>query len=42
MKWGYGEGVPEMSAGDFQNLLAFRTSLRRFLHWSQTQARAVP
>src|SRR6516164_5318725 len=39
--WRYGEGVPEMSAGDFQNLLAFRTSLRRFLHWSQTQARAV-
>jgi DNA-binding MarR family transcriptional regulator len=39
--WDYGEGVPEMSAGDFQNLLAFRTSLRRFLHWSQTQARAV-
>ncbi len=37
----YGEGVPEMSAGDFQNLLAFRTSLRRFMHWSQTQARAV-
>lgn len=30
-----------MSPGDFQNLLAFRTSLRRFLHWSQTQARAV-
>jgi DNA-binding MarR family transcriptional regulator len=30
-----------MSAGDFQNLLAFRTSLRRFLHWSQEQARAV-
>src|SRR5262245_13416452 len=40
-KCGYGEGVPEMSAADFQNLLAFRTSLRRFLHWSQTQARAV-
>ena len=39
--WRYGEKVPEMSAGDFQNLLAFRTSLRRFLHWSQTQARAV-
>ncbi len=39
--WRYGEGVPEMSAGDFQNLLTFRTSLRRFLHWSQTQARAV-
>jgi DNA-binding MarR family transcriptional regulator len=30
-----------MSASDFENLLAFRTSLRRFLHWSQTQARAV-
>jgi DNA-binding MarR family transcriptional regulator len=30
-----------MSPGDFENLLAFRTSLRRFLHWSQTQARAV-
>jgi DNA-binding MarR family transcriptional regulator len=39
--WRYGEGVPEMSAGDFQNLLMFRTSLRRFMHWSQTQARAV-
>ncbi len=26
---------------DYENLLAFRTSLRRFLHWSQTQARAV-
>src|SRR5260370_3149160 len=30
-----------MSVSDFQNLLAFRISLRRFLHWSQTQARAV-
>jgi DNA-binding MarR family transcriptional regulator len=30
-----------MSASDFENLLSFRTSLRRFLHWSQTQARAV-
>jgi len=30
-----------MSVSDFQNLLAFRTSLRRFLHWSQTQAHAV-
>jgi DNA-binding MarR family transcriptional regulator len=30
-----------MSPGDFENLLAFRTSLRRFMHWSQTQARAV-
>jgi DNA-binding MarR family transcriptional regulator len=30
-----------MSASDFENLLAFRTSLRRFLHWSQMRARAV-
>jgi DNA-binding MarR family transcriptional regulator len=30
-----------MSPGDFENLLTFRTSLRRFLPWSQTQARAV-
>jgi len=30
-----------MSPSDFENLLAFRTGLRRFLHWSQTQARAV-
>ena len=30
-----------MSASDFENLLAFRTSLRRFMHWSQTRARAV-
>ena len=30
-----------MTPSDFENLLAFRTSLRRFLHWSQTQARAV-
>jgi DNA-binding MarR family transcriptional regulator len=33
--------VPELTRSDFENLLAFRTSLRRFLHWSQTQARAV-
>lgn len=38
--WG-GDAVPELSQGDFENLLAFRTSLRRFLHWSQSQARAV-
>ena len=37
----YGEGVHELTRGDFENLLAFRTSLRRFLHWSQTQASAV-
>jgi DNA-binding MarR family transcriptional regulator len=26
---------------DYENLLAFRTSLRRFQHWSQTQARTA-
>jgi DNA-binding MarR family transcriptional regulator len=31
--------VPELSAGDFENLLAFRNSLRRFLRWSETRAR---
>lgn len=33
--------MPGLSSGDYENLLAFRTSLRRFQHWSQTQARAV-
>jgi len=33
--------VSELSSTDFENLLAFRTGLRRFLHWSQTRARAV-
>jgi DNA-binding MarR family transcriptional regulator len=37
----YGKGVPDLTRGDFENLLVFRTSLRRFLHWSQTQARAA-
>jgi DNA-binding MarR family transcriptional regulator len=37
----YGKDVPELTRGDFENLLAFRTSLRRFLHWSQTRARAA-
>lgn len=31
----------EMSPEDFQRLLAFRTGLRRFLHWSKTQAKAA-
>ena len=31
----------QLTREDYENLLAFRTSLRRFLHWSQTQARAV-
>lgn len=34
-------GMRELTPGDFENLLAFRTSLRRFLHWSKTQARTV-
>ncbi len=36
-----GKDGPGLSSGDFENLLAFRTSLRRFLHWSHSQARAV-
>jgi len=31
----------ELTSEDYENLLASRTSLRRFLHWSQTQARGV-
>jgi DNA-binding MarR family transcriptional regulator len=30
-----------LTSEDYENLLACRTSLRRFLHWSATQARAV-
>ncbi len=33
--------LPQLTREDFENLLAFRTSLRRFHHWSETQARAV-
>jgi DNA-binding MarR family transcriptional regulator len=33
--------MPELSRADFENLLAFRTSLRRFLHWSKSQAHSV-
>jgi DNA-binding MarR family transcriptional regulator len=33
--------VPALTTSDFENLLAFRTRLRQFMHWSQTQARAV-
>jgi DNA-binding MarR family transcriptional regulator len=28
-------------SAEYENLLAFRTSLRRFLHWSHSQAQAV-
>lgn len=31
----------QLSREDYENLLAFRASLRRFVHWSETQARAV-
>src|ERR1700691_2850657 len=37
----YPGGVRQPSREDYENLLAFRTSLRRFLHWSETQARAA-
>jgi DNA-binding MarR family transcriptional regulator len=36
-----GDSMRQLTREDYENLLAFRTSLRRFLHWSQTQARAV-
>lgn len=31
----------QLSHEDYENLLAFRTSLCRFLHWSETTARSV-
>jgi DNA-binding MarR family transcriptional regulator len=31
----------ELSDRDYQRLLAFRTTLRRFLRWSETQAEAA-
>ena len=31
----------QLDRADFENLLAFRTGLRRYLHWSQTQAQAA-
>jgi DNA-binding MarR family transcriptional regulator len=30
-----------ITASDYQELLGFRTALRRFLHWSEEQAHAV-
>jgi DNA-binding MarR family transcriptional regulator len=32
--------MPRMTAKDYATLLGFRTELRRFLHWSEEQARA--
>ena len=31
----------QLTGEDYENLLAFRASLRRFLHWSETQARTA-
>jgi DNA-binding MarR family transcriptional regulator len=36
-----GQRMRQLTGEDYQNLLAFRAGLRRFLHWSQTQARAA-
>lgn len=33
--------MSQLSSEDYENLLAFRISLRRFQHWSQAQARAA-
>jgi DNA-binding MarR family transcriptional regulator len=33
--------VHQLTREDYENLLAFRTSLRRFQHWSQAQARTA-
>lgn len=32
---------PRVTDADFQRLLTFRTGLRRFLHWSEHEARAA-
>ena len=34
-------GLPQLTPEDFEHLLAFRVSLRRFQHWSEDQARAA-
>lgn len=36
-----GECVPQLTRQDFEHLLAFRASLRRFQRWSEDQARAA-
>jgi DNA-binding MarR family transcriptional regulator len=33
--------VRQLTREDYENLLAFRASVRRFQHWSQTQARGA-
>jgi DNA-binding MarR family transcriptional regulator len=32
-------GMRQLAQEEYENLLAFRTSLRKFLHWSETRAR---
>jgi DNA-binding MarR family transcriptional regulator len=36
-----GGTVPRLTRDDFEHLLAFRTSLRQFQHWSEEQAQAA-
>jgi DNA-binding MarR family transcriptional regulator len=40
LRYTYGMPAP-LDDADYQALLAFRTALRRFNHWSEEQARAV-
>lgn len=35
------DGAHQLTQGDFEHLLAFRSSLRRFQRWSEDQARAA-
>jgi DNA-binding MarR family transcriptional regulator len=35
------DGLPGPGPEDFERLLAFRVSLRRFQHWSESEARAA-
>jgi DNA-binding MarR family transcriptional regulator len=35
------EDVGDLTDEDYENLLTFRAGLRRFLHWSESQARAA-
>ncbi len=41
MKLSAGAGARRIDDDDYRRLLEFRTGLRRFLHWSEEQARAV-
>jgi DNA-binding MarR family transcriptional regulator len=41
VKLAAGAGARRIDDDDYRRLLEFRTGLRRFLHWSEEQARAV-